>query len=104
MPAPVADRGPSRQAPKTPAGLAGPACVACCLLPALVAAGVVGAGATAVVGRLPGIALVLGVAASGTWWLTQRPVRLFVRCGIRARYGVRLRPPARAAQQPPLVS
>ncbi|WP_371476481.1 hypothetical protein [Kitasatospora sp. NBC_00315] len=52
--------------------LAGLACAACCLLPALIAAGVVGTGAGAVVGRLPAIAAALAVLAGATWWLGRR--------------------------------
>jgi mercuric ion transport protein len=44
MPAPAADPAP-RHTPKALASLAGLACLACCLLPALITAGVVGAGA-----------------------------------------------------------
>jgi mercuric ion transport protein len=46
--------------------------VACCALPVLITAGVVGAGAGAVVGCLPAIAIVLAVLAAGTWWLGRR--------------------------------
>jgi mercuric ion transport protein len=52
--------------------LAALACVACCALPLLITAGVVGAGAGAVVGWLPAVAVVLAVLAAGTWWLNQR--------------------------------
>ncbi|MGW7327389.1 hypothetical protein ACWGIU_01925 [Streptomyces sp. NPDC054840] len=38
----------------------------------LIAAGVVGAGAGAVVGRLPTLAVVLVVLAAGSWWYGQR--------------------------------
>jgi mercuric ion transport protein len=48
------------------------ACVACCALPVLITAGVIGAGAGAVVGWLPALAVVLAVLAAGTWWLGQR--------------------------------
>lgn len=51
--------------------MAGLACVACCVLPALIAAGVVGAGASAVVGWLPAIAVALAVLAGATWWFGQ---------------------------------
>ncbi|GGW68944.1 hypothetical protein GCM10010503_52670 [Streptomyces lucensis JCM 4490] len=69
MPGPAADRRPER-APKALGGLAALACVACCALPVLITAGVVGAGAGAgaVVGRLPALAVVLAVLAAGTWW------------------------------------
>ncbi|MFF4361584.1 hypothetical protein [Streptomyces sp. NPDC001604] len=71
MPGPAAD--PLRhRASKALGGLAALACVACCALPVLIAAGVVGAGAGAVVGWLPALAVVLAVLAGGTWWLGQR--------------------------------
>ncbi|MFF6983583.1 hypothetical protein ACFZAV_39320 [Streptomyces sp. NPDC008343] len=63
---PAADPHPQR-APKALGGLAALACVACCALPVLITAGVVGAGAGAVVGRLPALAVVLAVLAAGTW-------------------------------------
>ncbi|WP_406278795.1 mercury transporter [Streptomyces sp. NBC_00191] len=71
MPDPAADPRPQR-APKALGGLAALACVACCALPVLIAAGVLGAGAGAVVGWLPALAIVLAVLAAGTWWLGQR--------------------------------
>ncbi|WP_406726497.1 hypothetical protein WJ438_20145 [Streptomyces sp. GD-15H] len=71
MPGPAADPRAQR-ASKTLGGLAALACVACCALPVLITAGVVGAGAGAVVGWLPALAVVLAVLAAGTWWLGQR--------------------------------
>ncbi|WAZ19220.1 hypothetical protein STRCI_000255 [Streptomyces cinnabarinus] len=71
MPAPAADPRPHR-APKALGGLAALACVACCALPLLITAGVVGGGAGAMVGWLPGLAVVLAVLAAGTWWLGRR--------------------------------
>ncbi len=71
MPDHAADPRPHR-APKALGGLAALACVACCALPVLITAGVVGAGAGAVVGWLPALAVVLAVLAAGTWWLGQR--------------------------------
>ncbi|WP_158822048.1 hypothetical protein [Streptomyces sp. NRRL F-5727] len=71
MPAPAADPRPHRT-PKALGGLAALACVACCALPVLITAGVVGAGAGAMVGWLPAVAVVLAVLAAGTWWLGQR--------------------------------
>ncbi|MFK0142822.1 hypothetical protein [Streptomyces murinus] len=68
---PAADSRPQRT-PKALAGLAALACVACCALPVLITAGVLGAGAGAVVGWLPGLAVVLAVLAAGTWWFQQR--------------------------------
>lgn len=71
MPDPAADPR-TRKTPKVLAGLAALACVACCALPVLIAAGVVGTGAGAVVGWLPALAIALAVLAGGTWWLGQR--------------------------------
>ncbi|MFJ5952618.1 mercury transporter [Streptomyces noursei] len=71
MPDPAADQ-PIARTPKTLGALAALACVACCALPALIAAGVVGAGAGVVVGWLPAIAAALAVLAAGTWWLGRR--------------------------------
>ncbi|MFF8843430.1 hypothetical protein ACF08N_11970 [Streptomyces sp. NPDC015127] len=71
MPDPAADPRPQKT-PKALAGLAALACVACCALPVLITAGVLGAGAGAVVGWLPALAVVLAVLAGGTWWLGQR--------------------------------
>jgi mercuric ion transport protein len=71
MPVPAAD--PHRhKASKALAVLAALACVACCALPVLITGGVLGAGAGAVVGWLPALAIVLAVLAGGTWWLGQR--------------------------------
>ncbi|MEU2781842.1 hypothetical protein [Streptomyces sp. NPDC007110] len=71
MPDPAADPRP-QLASKTLGGLAALACVACCALPVLITAGVVGTGAGAVVGWLPALAVVLTVLAAGTWWLSRR--------------------------------
>ncbi|MET9829458.1 hypothetical protein ABZ078_09130 [Streptomyces sp. NPDC006385] len=71
MPAPAADPR-TKRTPKALAGLAGLACLACCLLPALITAGVVGAGVSAAVGWLPGIALALAALAAAAWWFSQR--------------------------------
>ncbi|MFF7265093.1 hypothetical protein ACFZCL_33100 [Streptomyces sp. NPDC008159] len=71
MPGPAADLRPQR-VPKALGGLAVLACVACCALPILITAGVIGAGTGAVVGWLPALAIVLAVLAGGTWWWGQR--------------------------------
>ncbi|KUM71548.1 hypothetical protein AB0937_11990 [Streptomyces sp. NPDC047880] len=71
MPDPAADLRPNRT-PKALGGLAALACVACCALPVLITAGVVGAGAGVVVGWLPALAVVLAVLAAGIWWFGQR--------------------------------
>ncbi|MGA5191616.1 hypothetical protein ACPCSL_34375 [Streptomyces griseoincarnatus] len=62
----------SSRAPKALGRLAALACVVCCALPVLITAGVLGAGAGAVVGWLPALAVALSAAAAGTWWLGQR--------------------------------
>ncbi|MEV8564793.1 hypothetical protein AB0436_04255 [Streptomyces sp. NPDC051322] len=80
MPDAVAE--PPQRAPKTLGGLAALACVACCALPVLITAGVVGAGAGVVVGWLPALAVVLAVLAAGTWWLGQR--RRSCSCGSKS--------------------
>ncbi|MFB6517366.1 hypothetical protein [Streptomyces sp. NPDC056401] len=84
MPDPAADPRPHRT-PKALGGLAALACVACCALPVLITAGVVGAGAGAVVGWLPATAMVLAVLAAGTWWYGQR--RGPCSCGPKAASG-----------------
>ncbi|MFF2204120.1 hypothetical protein [Streptomyces sp. NPDC058145] len=71
MPDLAADPAP-RRTPKALASLAWLACLACCLLPALITAGVVGAGASAVVGWLPAVALALAALAGATWWFGRR--------------------------------
>lgn len=71
MSAPAAAPRPHR-APKALGGLAALVRVACCALPVLITAGVVDAGAGAVVGRLPAVAVALAVLAAGTWWYSQR--------------------------------
>ncbi|WP_405009819.1 hypothetical protein [Kitasatospora sp. NBC_01539] len=71
MPDPAADQ-PTARTPKALGALAALACVACCALPVLITAGVVGAGAGAVVGWLPAIAAALAVLAVGTWWVGRR--------------------------------
>jgi mercuric ion transport protein len=71
MPDPAAERGAART-PRLLAGMAGLACLACCLLPALIAAGVVGGSAGVLVGWLPATAIALAVLAVGAWWLGLR--------------------------------
>lgn len=71
MPAPAADR-PAARTPKALATLAAAACAACCLLPGLIAAGIVGTSAGKIVGWLPAIALALAVLAGTARWLGRR--------------------------------
>lgn len=54
-------------------GLAGAACAACCVIPLLLAAGIVGGAGWTAAGRImPGIAIVLIAMAVGTWWWATR--------------------------------
>ena len=55
-------------------GAAGAACVACCVAPLLLAAGVLGgAGWVVAVRVMPGVALGLVAAAGLAWWWRSRP-------------------------------
>jgi hypothetical protein len=74
MPAPDRVRPvTTRRLPKALAGLAGVACLACCLIPVLLTAGVLGgAGWVALGDLLPAAAIVLMVTAGGLWWVTAR--------------------------------
>ena len=63
------DRARSRWLPKGFVGLAGLACAACCLIPVLLAAGVIGGAGWATIGRtLPAVAVMLVAAAALLWW------------------------------------
>ncbi|MCZ7437905.1 hypothetical protein O7598_15965 [Micromonospora sp. WMMC241] len=54
-------------------GLAGAACAACCVLPLLLAAGVLAGGGWAAVTRvLPGVAVALAALAGLAWWWAAR--------------------------------
>ncbi|BFU47814.1 hypothetical protein KRMM14A1004_60510 [Krasilnikovia sp. MM14-A1004] len=69
---PVAERV-RRVLPSGLTGLAGIACAACCMIPVLIAAGVLsGAGWAAAGAWLPGVAVVLAVTAGGAWWWVSR--------------------------------
>ncbi|MBQ0897042.1 hypothetical protein KBX37_28825 [Micromonospora sp. U56] len=58
-----------RLLPSGMTGLAGAACAACCVLPALLAAGLLGGAGWAAVNRfLPGVAVALAVLAGLSWW------------------------------------
>jgi mercuric ion transport protein len=59
--------------PTSLAGLAGVACAACCVLPFLLAAGVIsGAGWAAAGHWMPGVAVTLTALAGVTWWWAAR--------------------------------
>ena len=69
---PVADNKPPTRS-KVTAALAAIACVACCALPFLIAAGLLtGAGAAIAENLLLGTSGVLVAAAAGMWWLHRR--------------------------------
>ncbi len=54
-------------------GLAGIACAACCVIPLLLAAGVLGGASWAAAGRfMPGVAVALAALAGGAWWWASR--------------------------------
>jgi hypothetical protein len=54
-------------------GAAGAACVACCVIPLLLAVGVLGGAGWVVAGRvMPGVALGLVAAAGLAWWWRSR--------------------------------
>lgn len=55
-------------------GLSGLACALCCLLPVLLAAGIVGGAGWAALGQLlPGIAVgLLALTATAWWWSSRR--------------------------------
>ncbi|WP_406071920.1 hypothetical protein [Micromonospora sp. NBC_01638] len=60
-----------RLLPSGMTGLAGVACVACCLLPPLLAAGILGGAGWAAANRfMPGVAVALAVFAGLSWWWT----------------------------------
>ncbi|WP_433796403.1 hypothetical protein [Actinoplanes sp. CA-252034] len=68
----LADRA-RRLLPSGLAGLAGLACAACCVIPVLLAAGLLsGAGWAAAGAWMPGIAVALATSAGGAWWWTAR--------------------------------
>ena len=65
----TSDGAHSRLLPKGLVGLAGLACAACCLIPVLLAAGVIGGAGWATIGRaLPAVAVMLVVGAALVWW------------------------------------
>lgn len=62
---------------RPPAGLAwiaGIACVACCAIPMLIAAGLLGgADWTSIAAGLPMFAVLIGTLAASAWWWAARP-------------------------------
>jgi hypothetical protein len=57
-----------RVIPRGPASLAGMACIACCVIPALLSAGILAGSAWAGLGRvMPGIAVTVTALAGLTW-------------------------------------
>ncbi|MBC9001731.1 hypothetical protein [Micromonospora aurantiaca (nom. illeg.)] len=58
-----------RLLPSGMTGIAGAACAACCILPPLLAAGVLGGAGWAAANRfMPGVAVALAVLAGLSWW------------------------------------
>jgi len=86
-------------------GLAGTACAACCIIPVLLAAGVLGGAGWAAFARfLPAIAIALGAAAGLAWWWANRRRHHATgcaggdcTCGARASEQAPERTPARSA-------
>jgi hypothetical protein len=59
--------------PTSLTGLTGLACAACCVIPILLAAGILGGAGWAALGQiLPGIALVLAAITALAWWWARR--------------------------------
>ncbi|SDP29259.1 mercuric ion transport protein [Actinopolyspora xinjiangensis] len=77
---PVAERPARRgRTPGSLVGLAAVACLACCLLPTLIAAGLLGGAlATGLVAGLPAVAAALGISAVVIWRAHRSRTR---RCG-----------------------
>jgi mercuric ion transport protein len=68
-------RGVRRLLPSGLGGLTALACVLCCVVPILLAAGVLSGVGWAVAGRvLPGVAVALAAATGLAWWLSRRRV------------------------------
>lgn len=77
---PLADRA-RRALPAGLASLAGLACAACCILPLLLAGGVLSAaGLAAVIAWIPGLAMVLAALAGTALWWTRRRHRHRASC------------------------
>jgi mercuric ion transport protein len=75
-----ADRA-RRALPAGLASLAGLACAACCILPLLLAGGLLSAaGVAAFVAWIPGLAAALAALAGAAWWWTRRPHRHRASC------------------------
>ena len=68
--------------PKALAGMAGLACLVCCLVPVLLTAGVLGGAGWIALGQwMPAIALALAVAAAALFWVAARRRRRPISCG-----------------------
>jgi protein-S-isoprenylcysteine O-methyltransferase Ste14 len=62
-----------RLVPSSLTGLAGAACAACCVIPLLLAAGVLSGAGWAVAGAwMPSVAVVLAMFAGAAWWWARR--------------------------------
>ncbi|BCJ75223.1 hypothetical protein CS0771_47670 [Catellatospora sp. IY07-71] len=62
-----------RLLPSSLTGLTGLACALCCLIPLLLAAGLLGGAGWAVLGQImPGIALALAAVTGLAWWWAHR--------------------------------
>lgn len=83
MPDPASDPAPHR-VPKALVGLAALACMACCLLPGLIATGVVGGSAAVLVGWLPALVVVIAALAGALWWFQRHRSRS---CSCRSSSG-----------------
>jgi hypothetical protein len=68
--------------PTSLGSLAGVACAACCIIPLLLAAGVIGGTGWAAAGRfMPGVAVGLAALAGLTWWWASRRRTHAAGCG-----------------------
>ncbi|WP_200206186.1 hypothetical protein [Micromonospora coerulea] len=71
----IADRL-RRLLPSGMTGLAATACAACCVLPPLLAAGILGGAGWAAANRfMPGVAVALAVLAGLAWWWASKRLR-----------------------------
>lgn len=93
-------RNRRRILPASLTSLTGLACIACCTVPLLLAAGVVGGAGWAAAGQLmPGIAVALAAVTGGAWWWATR--RRGHQCGPRCSCAT---PPATEDTRPASVT